>query len=77
MLKVKLTRTGSKNNPSYRVIVAEARSKRDGRYIELLGHYDPKTNPATFNLKQDRYQYWIAKGAQPTDTVAQLVKKSK
>lgn len=74
MLKIKLTRVGKKNQPQYRVVVAEARSKRDGAVVDHLGHYDPLQNPASFRLDQARYQEWLAKGAQPTDTVRYLVK---
>lgn len=74
MVKIKLSRTGAKNSPSYRVVVAEAKSKRDGRTIEILGHFDPKTKPETFEIKKDRYHYWLGKGAQPTETVRRLFK---
>ena len=76
MLKIRLTRTGKKNQPSYRIVVKEARSKRDGKYTELLGYYNPLTDPATIKLDKDRYQSWLKKGAQPTDTVRRLAKKA-
>lgn len=72
MLKIKLTRTGAKNWPSYRIVVAEAKSKRDGRVVESLGFYDPKTKPAGLKIKRDRLRYWLEKGAQPTSAVRQL-----
>ncbi len=75
MLKIKLTRTGKKNEARYRIIVNEARSKRDGHYLALLGHYDPGTNPPIFKLDIDAYQAWLAKGAQPTPTVAHLAER--
>ena len=67
-------RTGAKKRPSYRVVVKEKQSKRDGAYLENLGTYNPTREPAEINLKVDRVQYWISKGAQPTDTVARLIK---
>ena len=69
-------RTGSKKRPSYRVIVKEKQSKRDGAYLENLGTYNPTSQPAEINLKLDRVRYWIGKGAQPTETVSQLIKAS-
>jgi len=74
MLAIKLMRTGAKKSPSYRVVVKEKQSKRDGAYLENLGTYNPTREPAEINLKADRVDYWISKGAQPTDTVRQLIK---
>ena len=76
MLAIKLMRTGAKKRPSYRVVVKEKQSKRDGAYLENLGTYNPTREPAEVNLKVDRVQYWIGKGAQPTDTVARLFKQA-
>ena len=76
MLAIKLMRTGAKKRPSYRIVVKEKQSKRDGAYLENLGTYNPTREPAEINLKVDRVQYWIGKGAQPTDTVAQLIKQA-
>jgi small subunit ribosomal protein S16 len=67
-------RTGAKKRPSYRIVVKEKQSKRDGAYLENLGTYNPTREPAEINLKTDRVQYWISKGAQPTDTVRRLIK---
>ena len=67
-------RMGAKKAPSYRVIVKEKLSKRDGSYIENVGFYDPTRNPADVRLKMERVNYWIERGAQPTDTVRQLIK---
>ena len=67
-------RTGAKKRPSYRIVVKEKQSKRDGAYLENLGTYNPTREPAEINLKADRVQYWIGKGAQPTDTVSRLIK---
>lgn len=69
-------RTGAKKRPSYRVVVKEKQSKRDGAYLENVGTYDPTRQPAEIKLKMDRVRYWIEKGAQPTDTVSRLIKAS-
>ena len=74
MLAIRLMRTGAKKRPSYRIVVKEKQSKRDGAYLENLGTYNPTRDPAEIKLKADRVQYWIAKGAQPTDTVRRLIK---
>ena len=74
MLAIKLMRTGAKKRPSYRVVVKEKQSKRDGAYLENVGTYNPTREPAEINLKMDRVNYWISKGAQPTDTVDRLIK---
>ena len=74
MLAIRLMRTGAKKRPSYRIVVKEKQSKRDGAYLENLGTYNPTTDPAEIKLKTDRVQYWIEKGAQPTDTVRRLIK---
>ena len=76
MLAIKLMRTGAKKRPSYRIVVKEKQSKRDGAYLEKLGTYDPTREPAEINLKADRVKYWIEKGAQPTDTVDRLIKQA-
>lgn len=76
MLAIQLMRTGAKKRPSYRVVVKEKKSKRDGAYLENLGTYDPTRQPAEINLKMDRVNYWIEKGAQPTNTVNRLIKAS-
>jgi small subunit ribosomal protein S16 len=69
-------RTGAKKSPSYRVVVKEKQSKRDGAYLENLGTYNPTRNPAEIKLNLTRVNYWIEKGAQPTVTVSQLIKAS-
>ncbi|HEY8411085.1 MAG TPA: 30S ribosomal protein S16 [Pyrinomonadaceae bacterium] len=76
MLAIKLMRTGAKKSPSYRVVVKEKQSKRDGAYLENLGTYNPTRNPAAIKLNLERVNYWIEKGAQPTDTVIRLIKAS-
>jgi small subunit ribosomal protein S16 len=67
---------GAKKRPSYRIVVKEKQSKRDGACLENLGTYNPTRDPAEINLKSDRVQYWISKGAQPTDTVRRLIKQA-
>ena len=76
LLAIQLMRTGAKKSPSYRVVVKEKRSKRDGAYLENVGTYNPTRNPAEVKLNMDRVRYWLEKGAQPTDTVSRLIKTS-
>ena len=76
MIKLRLRRTGAKKRPSYRIVAAEHSSPRDGRFIEILGHYDPLTEPATVKVNEERAQYWLSVGAQPTETVAGLLKRA-
>ncbi len=76
MLAISLMRMGAKKKPFYRVVVKEKRSKRDGKYLENVGTYNPMTNPAEVDLKHDRVEYWISVGAQPTETVASLIKNN-
>ena len=74
-LKIRLTRIGTTHQPHYRVVVAEARSRRDGDPVEVLGTYDPRTKARQVNLKLDRVDYWLSKGAQPSDTLHSLIKR--
>jgi small subunit ribosomal protein S16 len=76
MLKIKLTRLGKRNQPHYRVVVNEAKTRRDGKYVDLLGHYNPLANPAEIVIDMEKYASWLKKGAQPTETVAHLAKKA-
>ena len=76
MVKIRLRRMGAKKAPYYRVVVADARSPRDGRCIEEIGTYNPLTNPATVTIDVEKAQTWIKNGAQPTDTVRGLLKKA-
>ncbi len=76
MVKIRLRRMGAKKAPYYRVVVADARSPRDGRCIEEIGTYNPLTNPATITIDVEKAQTWINNGAQPTDTVRGLLKKA-
>ena len=73
MLKIRLRRTGAKKQPSYRLVVAESTSPRDGTFLEILGHYNPLTEPTTLVIKEDRVKDWLDRGAQPTDRVARLL----
>ena len=75
MVKIRLKRMGMKKNPFYRVVVADSRYPRDGRFIEEIGYYDPTTEPATVKIDAEAATKWIANGAQPTETVKSLLKK--
>ena len=74
-VKMRLTRVGAKGKPSYRVVVADSMCPRDGKFLEILGNYDPNQNPAVVILKEERVRQWLAKGAKPTLTVSQLLEK--
>jgi small subunit ribosomal protein S16 len=76
LLRIRLTRIGAKKKPFYRVVVSEQRQNRDGSFVEILGHYNPKTNPPAVELKMDRVQHWLSCGAQPSETVSALIKKA-
>ena len=76
MVKIRLRRMGSKKNAFYRVVVADSRSPRDGRFIEELGYYNPLSDPATIKINEEQAKKWIADGAQPTETVRSIFKKS-
>jgi small subunit ribosomal protein S16 len=71
---MRLTRVGSKKNPIYRVVVADSRSPRDGRFIEIVGRYNPQTDPSTIDFDEERVKDWLSKGAQPSNTVKRLLK---
>jgi small subunit ribosomal protein S16 len=73
MVKIRLRRTGATKKPSYRVVVADARAARNGAFIEIIGHYNPLTDPATVVIDKEKALAWLSKGAQPTDTVARLL----
>ena len=75
-VKIRLTRMGDKKSPFYRVVVADSRSPRDGRFVEILGTYNPLTNPAEIKLDVEKAKKWIANGAQPTDTAKALIEKA-
>ena len=76
MVKIRLKRVGAKKQPFYRVIVADSRSPRNGRFIEEIGYYNPLTNPAEVKIDAEKAKAWLGKGAQPTETVKSLLKKS-
>ena len=73
-VKLRLTRVGSKKNPIYRVVAADSRSPRDGRFLEIVGRYNPQTDPSTIDLDEEKVKAWLEKGAQPTDSVRRLLK---
>ncbi|MCL6472871.1 MAG: 30S ribosomal protein S16 [Firmicutes bacterium] len=75
-VKIRLSRVGGKKNPHYRVVVADSRSPRDGRFIEILGRYNPQTDPSTIEINNERASEWLKKGAQPTEQVKKLLKIS-
>ena len=75
MVRIRLRRTGKKGQASYRVVVADKESPRDGRFIETIGHYNPRTKPPTVEIKADRALYWLSQGAQPSNPVARMLKK--
>jgi small subunit ribosomal protein S16 len=74
-VRIRLTRKGTKKKPFYRIVAADIEMPRDGRFLELLGTYDPMVEPAAVTLKQDRIDYWLGEGAQPSTTVASILKK--
>lgn len=74
MLKIRLRRTGARNQPSYRVVVADSRAARDGAFVDHLGHYNPRTEPPTLSIDEEKALKWIRQGAQPTDSVKQLLR---
>ncbi len=76
MVKIRLARFGAKKKPFYRIVVADSRFPRDGKFIDILGTYDPTRNPAALKLDRDKVKSWIEKGAQPTDTVGSLLKRA-
>ncbi len=75
-VRIRLTRVGAKKQPSYRVVVADSRSARDSRAIETIGHYNPRTEPVEVNIDADKAKSWLAKGAQPSDTVSRLFRNA-
>ena len=76
MLRIRLRRTGKKKQPYYRVVVADQRAPRDGGFIEIIGHYNPRTNPSTVDLKEERVKHWLSVGAQPSETVHRVLHKA-
>lgn len=75
MVRIRLRRVGAKKQPSYRIVVTDSRSPRNGRFIETIGHYNPRTEPPTVVIQHDRAAYWLQHGAQPSEAVARLLRK--
>ena len=75
MLSIRLRRTGTTKRPYYRIVVADSRKPRDGRFVEVLGHYDPRQDPVVVKIDAERANYWMGKGAQPSETVRSLLKR--
>jgi small subunit ribosomal protein S16 len=75
MVRIRLRRTGKKKQPSYRVVVADIEAPRDGRFIENIGFYNPRTDPPTIEIDEERALYWLSQGAQPSDSVATMLRK--
>jgi len=75
-MKLRLTRMGSKKRPFYRIVAMDSATRRDGRALDYIGHYNPMTNPAEINVDAEKVAMWIERGAQPTDTVAALLRKA-
>src|ERR1700675_2369186 len=73
-VKLRLTRVGSKKTPSYRIVAADSRSPRDGKFLEIVGRYTPQTDPSTIEFDEERRRHWLSKGAQPSNTVQRLLK---
>ena len=76
MLKIRLRRVGAKKKPSYRLVVADVRAPRDGAFVDIVGHYDPRTEPETIVVEEDKALHWLKQGAKPTDTTARLLNKA-
>jgi small subunit ribosomal protein S16 len=76
LLRIRLRRTGKKKQPHYRVVVADQRAPRDGDFVEVLGHYNPRTEPTTLVLDEDRVKHWLSVGAQPSETVHRMLHKA-
>lgn len=76
MVRIRLTRVGAKKQPSYRIIVADQRSPRDGRFLEIVGHYNPRVDPPAIDMVEERILYWLSQGAQPSDPVARMLRNN-
>jgi small subunit ribosomal protein S16 len=75
LLRIRLARTGAKKQSSYRIVVVEREMARDGRFVEIVGHYNPRRNPPELSIKRERVDYWLSRGAQPSETVRSFLKK--
>lgn len=76
MLKIRLRRVGAKKKPSYRLVVADVRAPRDGAFVDIVGHYNPRTDPETIVIKEEKALHWLKQGAKPTNTTARLLDKA-
>jgi len=76
LLRIRLSRVGKRKQPSYRIVVTDSRNPRGGAHLEIIGHYNPLTNPATLNMKEERVIYWLQNGAQPSDTAAKVLTRA-
>ena len=76
MVRIRLRRIGLKGQPSYRIVAADKENARDGRFLEILGHYNPRTDPSTLDVKEDRIYHWMKNGAQPSESAAQVLKSA-
>ena len=76
MLKIRLRRVGGKKQPSYRLVIADVRAARNGAFVDIVGHYNPRTNPETVVIQEEKVLHWLKQGAQPTDTTARLLGKA-
>jgi small subunit ribosomal protein S16 len=74
LLSIRLTRLGAKKRPFYRIVVTEREAKRDGRFVEILGHYDPISKPVKIKIDRERFDFWVARGAQPSETVRRCLR---
>ena len=74
MLRIRLRRVGARKQPSYRVVVADQRAARDGKFVDMVGHYNPRTDPPTINIDEDKVLKWIRQGAQPSDSVKRILR---
>lgn len=75
MLRIRLSRYGHRHNPWYRIVVADAKSRRDGKYVEKIGYYNPRMQPKILEINLEKFKYWINKGAQPTESVKKLIER--
>ncbi len=74
MVKIRLRRMGAPKQPTYRIVATDSHAPRDGRFLEILGHYNPRSEPVTLEIKEDRVRHWLSQGAQPTEAVVRLLK---
>ncbi|MFN3994984.1 MAG: 30S ribosomal protein S16 [bacterium] len=75
MLRIRLSRYGHRHNPWYRIVVADSKARRDGKYVEKIGYYNPRMQPKVLEINLEKFKYWVNKGAQPTETVKKLIER--